>query len=275
MMKLFIIAIKIYITFLIIYTMTKNNVLHYWFKFNSLKANPDKFQLMILGANKNKSFSINIRGINILSKNEVILLGATIDHELKLNKHIEDLCTRASFKLHTFRRIRKYLGITKARILANTFIESQFNYAPLMWMFASKMTINKICKLHYRTLKVVYNEYDKSYEELLEMSKSASIHQRHLQFLVLEVYKSLMHLNPGFMWSYFSEKPLPYNLRNGNSLQLPHVKSYRFGINSLRFRGSLLRNNFPFSVKNTETLTEFKNKLNILGNIHCTCVLCR
>ena len=132
-----------------------------WFKFNSLKANPDKFQLMILGANKNKSFSINIRGINILSKNEVILLGATIDHELKLNKHIEDLCTRASFKLHTFRRIRKYLGITKARILANAFIESQFNYAPLMWMFASKMTINKICKLHYRTLKVVYNEYNK------------------------------------------------------------------------------------------------------------------
>ena len=158
--ELFIIATKIYITFLIIYTMTKNNVPH-WFKFNSLKANPDKFQLMILGANKNKSFSINIRGINILSKNEVILLGATIDHELKLNKHIEDLCTRASFKLHTFRRIRKYLGITKARILANAFIESQFNYALLMWMFASKMTINKICKLHYRTLKVAYNEYNK------------------------------------------------------------------------------------------------------------------
>ena len=71
----------------------------------------------------------------------------------------------------------------KTRILANAFIESQFNYAPLLWMFASKMTINKICKLHYRNLKVVYNEYDKSYEELLEMNKSVSIHQRHLQFL--------------------------------------------------------------------------------------------
>ena len=41
-----------------------------------------------------------------------------------------------------------------------------------------------------------------------------------------------MHLNPGFMCSYFSEKSLSYNLRNGNSLQLPHVKSYRFRINS-------------------------------------------
>ena len=67
-----------------------------------------------------------------------------------------------------------------------------------------------------------------------------------------------MHLNPGFLWSYFSEKPLPYNLRNGNSLKLPQVKSYRFRINSLHFRGGMLWNNLPFSVKNSETLIELK-----------------
>ena len=125
--------------------------------------------------------------MNILSKNEVILLGVTIDYELKFNKHIEDLCKRASFKLHALRRIRKYLGIEKARILTNVFIESQLNYAPLIWMFASKKAINEIFKLDYRTLKVVYNRYDKSYEELLEMNKSASIHQRYL-----ESYKVLL-----------------------------------------------------------------------------------
>ena len=54
-----------------------------WFKFNYLKANPDKFQFMVLGINKNKFFRINIRVINIPSKNEVTLLGITIDHELK------------------------------------------------------------------------------------------------------------------------------------------------------------------------------------------------
>ena len=107
------------------------------------------------------------------------------------------------------------------------------------------------------------------------MNKSTSIHQRHVQFLAIEVYKSLTHLNPEFMWSYFSEKPLPCNLRNGNSLQSRHVESYRFGINSLRFRGSRLRNNLPFSVKNSGTLTEFKNKLKALGNIHCTCIVRR
>ena len=77
------------------------------------------------------------------------------------DKHIEDLCRRDFFKLRTLSRIRKYLEIEKARIFANAFMESHFDYAPLIQMFASKMAIKKICKLYYRTLKVVYNKYDK------------------------------------------------------------------------------------------------------------------
>ena len=64
-------------------------------------------------------------------------------------------------------------------------LKIQFNHASLIWIFASKMAINKIWKLHFRTLQVVYNEYDKSYEELLETNKSASIYQTHLQFLAI------------------------------------------------------------------------------------------
>ena len=37
-------------------------------------------------------------------------------------------------------------------MLANAFINNQFNYAPLVWMFAGKTSINKICKTHHRTL---------------------------------------------------------------------------------------------------------------------------
>ena len=55
-----------------------------------------------------------------------------IDNQLKFKKHIENLCKRASFKLHALRRIRKFLTVEKARILANAFINSQFNYALLI-----------------------------------------------------------------------------------------------------------------------------------------------
>ena len=78
--------------------------------------------------------------------------------------------------------------------------------------FAVKTLSNKICKIHHRTLQVVYNEYNKLHEELLQLNNNVSIHQRCLQYLALEVSKSLIHLNPEFMWSYFNENPIPYDL---------------------------------------------------------------
>ena len=183
------------------------------FKINSTKTDPGKFQFMVLGVKNIAPLRLNVNCKIIPCSNEVKLLGITIDNELKFKKHAEDLCKKASYKLHALRRIRGYLAVQKARILANAFIDSQFNYAPLIYMFAGKALINKICKIHHRTLQVVYNEYNKSYEELLQLNNIVSTHQRHLQYLALEVFKSLMHLNPEFTWYDFNENPIPYDLR--------------------------------------------------------------
>ena len=66
-------------------------------------------------------------------------------------------------------------------------------------MFASKTAINKILKIHYRTLQVVYNQYHKSYEELFQINKDISIHQKHLRIFALEVYKSIVRFNSEFV----------------------------------------------------------------------------
>ena len=123
-----------------------------WFKINSLNANPGKFQFMILGIKVERYFSICINNVQIKNSNEVTLLGIKIDKNLTFKKHISELCRRASYKLQTLRRIRKYLTIDKAKLLANAFINNQFNHAPLIWMFANKCSINKILKIYKRTL---------------------------------------------------------------------------------------------------------------------------
>ena len=70
-------------------------------------------------------------------------------------------------------------------------------------MFAGKKLVNKICEIHHRTLQVVYDDFNRSYDELLEPNKDLSIHLRHLRYLAIEAFKSIKHLNPQFMWSYF------------------------------------------------------------------------
>ena len=218
---------------------------------------------------------MNVAGKVIPSSSEVKLLGITIDYDLKFKKHINELCRKASYKLHALQRIRRYLSVDKAKLLANAFTDSQFNYAPLIWMFAGKTLINKICKIHHRTLQVVYDDFNKSYDELLELNNDLSFYQRHLCYLAIEVFKSIMYLNPQFMWSYFEEKPMPYNLRDGSKLVLPKTKSLPFGIDSLQSRGGFLWNNLPVPLRNCQSLNEFKLELKNQGNIHCTCLVCR
>ena len=100
--------------------------------------------------------------------------------------------------LHDLTRIRKYLTLDKAILLGNTFKNIQFIYAPLIWMFCRKTLYHEIEKTHHRTLKVIYQS-EESYENLLLESSSVSVHQRHLRFLVTEIYKSTTQINPEFL----------------------------------------------------------------------------
>ena len=65
-----------------------------WFKINYLKANPGKFQFIVLGANKNNWFNLNVAGKVIPSSSAVKLYGITIDYELKFEKHINEFCRK-------------------------------------------------------------------------------------------------------------------------------------------------------------------------------------
>ena len=75
------------------------------------------------------------------------------------------------------------------------------------------------------------------------------------------------NLNPEFMWPFFKNRSIPYNLRNGNIL--PPARSCQYGINSVQFQGRLLWNNLPTSVKQSVSVKEYKQKLNHVQKIRC------
>ena len=241
---------------------------------NSLKANPGKFQFMVLGDKTCYKHILKIKSTCVQSSDDVTLLGALIDKNLTFKKHVGNLVCKAQYKLHALRRIRKFLTIENAKILGNAFIDSQFNYAPLIWMFCRKTLYSKIEKNLHRTLKVVHG-IDDSYSNLLLSRNSVSIHQRHFRFLVTEIFKDISQINPGFMWSSFKPKKLSYNLRKSPILNLPRTQSTYYYTNAVDFRGSLIWNNLPAKVKSSNSVFEFKTKIKNQGNIDCGCLICR
>ena len=151
-----------------------------WFKINSMKPNPKKFQFMILGKGSRLPVILNINNIKIRESQKVILLGLTIDNCLTFKDHIDTLCRNASYKLHALRRIRKYLTPDKAKVLYNAFINSQFSYASIIWMFCRKTDYLKMEKIQYKALKIVFNS-NESFEDLLLHSNEVSSHQKQLR----------------------------------------------------------------------------------------------
>ena len=148
-----------------------------------MKANPKKFKFMILSKKSYQPQKLTVNTFTIDESDEMELLGLTIDKKLNFSKHIDKLYCNSQYKLDALRRIRTYLSLEKAKMLGNAFIDSQFNYASLIWMFCRKGLYLKIQKINHKTLKVIYQS-NKTYKKLLELSETVSVHQRHVRFLV-------------------------------------------------------------------------------------------
>ena len=88
-------------------------------------------------------------------------------------------------------------------MLINAFFYSHFNYCPLIWMFSSKASNDRIEKLHKRALRIIDSDFTATYEKFIAIDESITIHKRNLQFLMTEIYKTLHDLNPPFMKEIF------------------------------------------------------------------------
>ena len=64
------------------------------------------------------------------------------------------------------------------------------------------------------------------------------------------------------MWDLFTKKVVEYDLRIKILCDLPPARSQRFGINSLKLKGSLLWNRLSDQIKTAKSLAIFKQKLN-------------
>ena len=86
---------------------------------------------------------------------------------------------------------------------------------------------------------------------------------KNLQKLMLEIYKSMNHLNPSYIWHIHERKEIQYDLRTKHlcKLQSTKTKTIKFGMESLSFRGSILWNNLNNEIKELSTVASFKTKI--------------
>ena len=243
-----------------------------WFRLNEMKPNHDKCHLIVCN---HDNLSVKLGEEEIKSINSVKLLGITIDKDLNFSSHVSELIKKGNQKLHALARISNYLSEDKLRILMKTFIQSQFNYCPLVWMFHNRTLNKKINKLHERALRIVYKNDKLTFQELLQKDDSVTIHQKNLQKLATEMFRIKNNLSPLPMQELFTEKIHQHNLRHQRSWETFNLRTVKYGTETIRHMGPKTWDLVPNYIKESKSLPEFKKKIKKWKTSECKCRLCK
>ena len=249
------------------------SILIKWFNDNYFKMNADKCHLLV--TNHDEHLTAVIDGEIIKGSKTVKLLGINIDNELNFNIHVSSICNKVSLKLHALARISHMMSSDKLRLVLKAFIESQFGYCPLIWMFHSRTLNNRINRLHERALRLVYKDNKSSFESLLELDHSFSIHHRNLQRLATEMFKVINNLSPSFMKNVFPDSINSYDFRNTREFNNYNIRTVYNGTETISFRDPKTWSLVPNDIKNSKNLLEFKSKIKYWKPVGCMCRICK
>ena len=156
-----------------------------WFENNYMKLNQGKCHFLTHGTTE--VLWAKVGKEMIWESKAEKLLGVTVDKNLTFNTHLSNLCKKANQKVSALARIARILPFHKRRLIFKSFIESQFSYCPLVWMFCSRKMNRKMNYIHERALRLVYNDYTSTFKELLKEDKTLSFHHRNIHCVAIEM----------------------------------------------------------------------------------------
>jgi hypothetical protein len=230
-----------------------------WFQNNSMGANSEKFQAVILGRQGGISAPLSFQDNEIISSNFIKVLGITLDDKLNFDIHVTNICRQAARQINALKRLCKYLNTDRRLLVYRSFISSNFSYCPVTWIFCGKKNGQKLEKIQERALRFVFSDSSTSYDALLKRANILPLSLHRLRFLAIEIYKCVNGSNPSYLNNLFSKRTIEYSFRDPNRLLQPKFNTIRYGFKSFRYYGSKLWNSLPTNIKESPSLSAFKN----------------
>ena len=151
-----------------------------------------------------------------------------MDVNLNFNDQISDLCKKSSRKISSLATVTPFMDIKQKKIinLMNAFLVSQFSHYPLICMCHSRSNNRKRNMLHERCVRIICNDKQSYFTELLSKENSVSIHIRNIPRLTTEMFRLYTGLSSPLINNIFKIKAKnPYNLRQVSEFSRPVVKS--------------------------------------------------
>ena len=204
----------------------------------------------------------------------MIVLGVDIDDKFNFNSHVSNMCNKAGRQLNVLQRIKGSLDYASRVSISKSFIMSNFNYCPVVWIFTSKSSLSKLEDIQKRALRFVLDDYTSDYHELLNKADVPGVKIMALRYLAIEVYRCVYGLNPKYLNDLFTIKTCKYDLRDDSRIYRSKVLTTNHGLKSFKDYGAKIWNILPESCKGAISLVEFKVLIKSWNGPKCSCSVC-
>ena len=106
-------------------------------------------------------------------------------------------------------------------------------------MFCSRRAKNRINKLHEQALRLVHDDCETAFADLLAVDGSFTVHHTNIQILFFEMYKIKHNLSESCLMDLFSAANGNYDLRSQSDLGVPGINTVFYDVNSIMYFGSV------------------------------------
>ncbi len=166
--------------------------------------------------------------------------------------------------LNTLRHHSKWLDHDVRLDYGRTFVLSNFQYCPLVWYFCSRSDVLALEQTQKCMLRMVLEDYEPSYEELLSKCGMSMLETQNARNLTIDVYKSIHQMTPIYiqiMTLMFNIKVTPYDLRDSCRTVMSKAKTTTHCLKFLTYEENHIWNSFPMHIKEAGRLGIFKDRI--------------
>ena len=187
-----------------------------------MKANPDKFQAILLNCESEGSHCLYVNGCSIEPSEEVTLLGVRLDNRLVYNHHTTELCKKTGRQVNALKRLYHHISQDVRIAVFRAFILSNFQYCPDIWHHCSVSNTKKLEKIQERALWYVTNDYKSNYRSLLCQTSLPSLEEGQRQQIAIQTFKIVNNLSLPYLQDLITPRKCTRILRNSAKTLLLH-----------------------------------------------------
>ena len=229
-----------------------------WYTENGMIVNPGKHHAMVLGFTDHQ--------FSFTTKDSLDLLGMTIDSQLNFDKQVSLICKKSQQSTECLIRFCKFLNTSTMLKLYNAFVLPHFQDFSVVWHFCSFRNSEKLESFNKRALRVVFNDMESTYSQLLDKAAATQLYNLRVQNMLITIHKCI-HINfcPVYRKDVLTLRSTAYSLRGTDILSLCRPASSSYDLHSFKYFACKTWKSLPKNITTGSILAGFKRLIQTIS----------